>query len=259
MKKFLPLALAMLSFSAVAAGPQFENLTQSDVENVAREFSANFSHTGVSAPETDGLWGLEVGIVGGKSGSPDLSDVVQKSGGNGSDAESLYHAGAMARVHLPLDLFVELNLLPEQELSDLTVKNTSYEVGWNAGGFFSLPLDLAVGINFANSDFSFKQTGTTPATIDLSSKTRIIWAGLSKSFWIFTPYVKAGTVSADTDFEATASILTYGSSSTKDSVSNSGSYLALGANIQLGFLKLGAEYSRIMDVNRTSGKLSFDF
>ena len=259
MKKFLPFALSMLTFSALAAGPQFNNLTQSDVENVAREFSANFSHTGVSAPETDGLWGVEVGIVGGKSGSPDLSDVVQKSGGNGSDAESLYHAGAMARVHLPFDLFAELNLLPEQELSDLTVKNTSYEIGWNAGGFFSLPLDIAFGVNFANSNFSFKQTAPVASTIDLSSKTRIIWAGLSKSFWIFTPYVKAGTVSADTDFEATASILTYGSSTTKDSVSNSGSYLALGANIQLGFLKLGAEYSRIMDVNRTSGKLSFDF
>jgi hypothetical protein len=257
MKKFLPLAFTFLSLSALASGPQFNNLTKSDVENVAREFSANFAHTGVSAPETDGLWGVEIGVLAGKTATPDLSDVVEKSGGNGSDVENLYHAGAMARVHLPFDLFAEVNLLPEQELSDITVKNTSYEVGWNAGGYFGLPLDVAFGINFANSDFSFKQTSPT-STVDLASQTRIMWVGVSKSILIFTPYAKVGSVSAETDLDATGSILGY-TASQSESVTNSGSYLAVGANIQLAFLKLGAEYSRIMDVSRSSAKLSFDF
>jgi hypothetical protein len=258
MKKFLPLAFSFLSLSALAGGPQFDTLSKSEVENVAREFSANFAHTGVSAPETDGLWGVEIGVLAGKTATPDLDDVVESSGGSASDVENLYHAGAMARVHLPLDLFAEVNLLPEQELSDITVKNTSYEVGWNAGGYFGLPLDLAFGVNFANSDFSFKQTSPFTSTTDLSSKTRIMWVGISKSILIFTPYAKVGSVSAETDLEATGNVLGYGATE-KDSVTNSGSYLALGANIQLAFLKLGAEYSRIMDVSRSSAKLSFDF
>lgn len=258
MKKFATLALVLLSTSAFAAGPQFTNLSKSDVENVAKEFSANFAHTGVSAPETDGLWGIEVGVVGGKTGSPDLKDVVDASGGDGSAVSSLYHAGAMARVHLPGDLFAELNILPEKEISDITVKNTSYELGWNAGGFFNLPFDVAFGVNMANSEMSFKQTTPVVSDTSLKSKTRIMWVGISKSIFFITPYVKAGTVSADSDLKATGAILGY-TASQSESVTNSGAYLALGANLQLAFLKLGFEASQIMSVKRASAKLSFDF
>lgn len=258
MKKFYVLALALVSTAALAAGPQFDNLSKSDVEDVAKEFSANFAHTGVSAPETDGIWGIEVGLVAGKTASPDLEDVVNASGGDGSDVEALYHAGAMARAHFPLDIFVELNLLPEKEISDITVKNTSYELGWNAGAFFGLPLDLALGFNMANSEMSFKQTAPVVSETSLKSKTRIIWIGVSKTLLFFTPYLKVGTVSADSDLDATGSILSY-SASQEESVTNSGSYLALGANLQFAFLKLGFEASQIMGVKRASGKLSFDF
>jgi hypothetical protein len=258
MKNFATLALVLLSTSAFAAGPQFDDLSKSDVEKVAKEFSANFAHTGVSAPETDGLWGIEVGVVAGKTESPNLKDVVNASGGDGNAVSSLYHAGAMARVHLPGDLFAELNILPEKEISDITVKNTSYELGWNAGGFFNLPLDIAFGVNMANSEMSFKQTTPVPSDTSLKSKTRILWVGISKSIFFITPYVKAGTVSADSDLKATGAILGY-TASQSESVTNSGGYLALGANLQLAFLKLGFEASQIMSVKRASAKLSFDF
>jgi len=258
MKKFLPLALAFISTYAVAAGPQFNNLTKSDVEDITREFSANFSHTGVSAPETNGAWGVEVGLVAGRTSTPDLKKVVDASAGNGSDVSSLYHAGAMARVHLPFDLFGEVNLLPEQTLSDVSIKNTSYEVGWNAGGYFGLPVDLAVAVNFANTEFSIKQTSPIPSTTTIDSATRIMWIGLSKTFLIFTPYVKVGSVSSNSDLKATGNILNY-TASQSESVTNSGSYLALGANLQLALLKLGLEFSQIMGVKRTSAKISFDF
>ena len=107
MKKFygLALALTLASTSVFAATPQFDNLSEADVEDIAKEFSANFSHTGVSAPETDGMWGVEVGFVAGKTSSPDLSDVIDKSGGDGSDFKNLYHAGLQVRGHFPFDLF----------------------------------------------------------------------------------------------------------------------------------------------------------
>lgn len=258
MKKFYVLALALITTSALASGPQFNNLSKSDVENIAKEFSANFAHTGVSAPETDGVWGLEVGLVAGKTASPKLEDVVEDSGGDGSDVEALYHAGVMARAHFPFDLFAEINLLPEKEISDITIKNTSFEVGWNAGAFFGLPLDLAVGINVANSEMSFKQTTPVVSETTLESKTRVMWVGVSKTLLFFTPYLKVGTASADADLEATGSILGY-TADQEESVTNSGSYLALGANLQFAFLKLGFEASTIMGVKRASGKLSFDF
>ena len=258
MKHFLSLAVAFVSFSAFATGPQFDNLSKSDVEDIAREFSANFSHTGVSAPETDGLWGIEVGIVAGKSKSPDLADVIDASNGDGSDFESLYHAGVMARAHFPFDLFAEITLLPEQEISDVKVKNSTFEIGWNAGGFFSLPVDLAVGLNVANSDISFKQTLPVASNISLESKTKMAWIGVSKTFLFVTPYLKVGTVKSDSDVKATSSIFQY-TANQKESVDNSGGYLALGANLQFAFLKLGFEASQIMSVKRASAKISFDF
>jgi hypothetical protein len=258
MRKFLLPAALLLSLSAFADSPQFSNLTQDDVDDISREFSANFSHTGVSAPETDGLWGIEVGVIGGKSKTPDLSDVIENSGGDGSDFENLYHGGAMARAHFPLDIFVEMTLLPEREISDVTVKNTTYEIGWNAGGFFNLPLDLAVGLNFANSEISFKQTQPVASNIELKSKTRILWVGVSKTFLFITPYAKLGKASSDSDVKATATIFDDPSVDKRDS-QNDGGYLALGANLQFFFIKFGLEFSQIMDVKRTSGKFSIDF
>jgi hypothetical protein len=264
MKKLFFLAtLSTLSFSAFAQDIQFENLSKSQVENVAREFSGNFSHTGVSAPETDGLWGVEVGVVGGQSKSPDLADVVDSSGGDGKDFEKLYHAGLQVRAHFPFDLFAEVTVLPEQEFDPVTVKNTTMEIGWNLGGFFGWPIDVALGVNRANSEISFTQDPvgsiTSEADISLKSKTTIMWVGVSKTFLFVTPYVKFGKASADSEVDATADIFGFPGPTTSYEVENEGNYFAAGANLQFAFLKLGAEISKIMDVSRTSAKVSFDF
>lgn len=264
MKKLLFLAtLSTLSFSAFSQDIQFENLSKTQVENVAREFSGNFSHTGVSAPETDGLWGVEVGVVGGQSKSPDLADVVDASGGDGKDFEKLYHVGLQVRAHFPFDLFAEVTILPEQEFDPVTVKNTTMEIGWNFGGFFGWPLDVAIGVNRANSEISFTQDPTgsivSEADISLESKTTIMWVGVSKTFLFVTPYVKFGKAKADSEVDATADIFGFPGPTTSYEVENEGNYFAAGANLQFAFLKLGGEISKIMDVSRASAKVSFDF
>lgn len=265
MRKLLVLATsALISTAALAAGPQFQNLSKGDVEDVAREFSGTLSHTGVSAPETNGLWGVEVGVIAGQSKSPDTEDVIENSGGRGSDFKNLYHAGLQVRAHFPLDLFAEATVLPQQEFSDVKVKNTTFEVGWNAGGFFNLPLDLALGVNFANSDISFSQEATTDVPVDteisLETKTRIVWIGASKTFGFITPYVKLGKVKSDGDLKATNSAPIFaGSVRSSMSADNDGNYATIGANLQFGFFKLGLEGAKIMDVSRASAKLSLDF
>jgi hypothetical protein len=259
MKKFFVVVLALVSMGVFAATPQFDNLSDSDVEDISKEFSANFSHTGVSAPETDGIWGVEVGFVAGKTASPDLKDVIEDSGGDGDDFKTLYHAGLMVRAHFPFDIFAEINMLPEKEISGVTVKNTSFELGWNAGAFFTLPVDLAVGLNMANSEMSFEQTQPVTSEISIESKTKMLWVGVSKTFLFFTPYLKVGTASSDSDVKSSVAGIFADPAETKKSVDSSGGYLALGANLQFAFLKLGFEAANIMGVKRASGKLSFDF
>lgn len=263
MKKYLCALTLCVSFSAFADQPQFKNLTKDDVEDVSKEFGANFSHTAVAAPETDGIWGLEVGVVGGRTKSPNFADVISDSGGKGSDFKNIYHAGLMARAHFPFDLYLEGTYLPEQEISDVKVKSSSVGLGWNLGGFLSLPLDLAVGLDYGIGNVKFHQdqdlANSVPASdIKLKTKTTTMYVGVSKTFVFFTPYLKVGASRIKGDLDATGQILGY-TASTSENVSTSGGYLALGANFQFFFVKLGLEGSQIQDARRFSGKLSFDF
>ena len=270
MKKYLFPLLAVLSVPAFAADIQLDNLSQKDVDKVTTEFASNFSHTTVAAPETDGLWGVEVGVVGGVTGSPHLKKVINEAGGDGKDFKTLYHAGVVARAHFPFDLFAELNVLPEKEISDVTVSNRSLGVGWNAGGFFGLPLDLAVGANVSNSHMEFDtvidnaSTGNTPvdSKIKLDSKTRVLYVGVSKTFLFVTPYVKFGTAHQDSDIKVKGTGTVFNTNVTagqKADADVNGGYFVAGANLQLAFFKLGFEWGQTMGIRRASGKISLDF
>lgn len=269
MKKALLGTIALLSLSAMAAAPEFDQLSKSDVEKVGNEFATNFSHTTVSAPETEGLWGVEVGVVGGATDSPRLKKVVDSAGEDGSDFKKIYHAGLMVRAHFPLDLFLEATALPEREISDVEVKSHSMGLGWNLGSFLNLPLDVAIGANLSRADVSFDQvinnTSTggldVDSTIKLKTKTRVIYAGVSKRFAFFTPYAKVGVArtEAEVDVDATAGTILSYSSKQKENVSTSGTYAALGANISFFFFRLGVEGSQTNNVKRASAKFSLDF
>lgn len=262
MKKYLigfTLLLSLPAFSQV----QIDNLTKDDVEDVSAEFGGNFAHTAVAAPETDGIWGIEVGLVAGKTKSPNFSDVVEDAGGDGGEFKSVYHAGVMGRAHFPGDIFAEVSFLPEQEFDDVKIKSQSFSLGWNAGAFFGLPLDLAVGIDRGNGEVNFHQdedltSGSPEADVKFETTTTVMWLGVSKTFWFVTPYAKIGTSKIEGELDATAQILTFGGGQ-KEEVELSGKFLAAGANVELGLIKLGIEASQIGDVRRASAKLSFDF
>lgn len=253
-------ALAMLLLGNVAlADVALDNINQDDVDEVTKEFAANFSHTTVSAPETEGLWGVEIGIAGGKTKSPEFKDVVEDSGEDGSDFESLYHAGIVARAHFPLDFFAELSLLPEREISDVTIKNTSIGGGWNAGGFFGWPVDVAIGFGASSSTISFTQDSPVPNTkIELDTKSRLFYVGVSKKFLFFTPYLKIGKASHDSELSANAAIGSDNSTKSFDA-DESGSYFALGANLQFLIMRFGVEVSKVLGVSSATAKLSVAF
>lgn len=262
MKKLIFPLLLGLTVPAFAAEIELQALTKKEVKDVTTEFAVNFSHTAVAAPETDGIWGVEVGVLAGQSGSPELKKVVERSGGDGSDFKNLYTAGIMARAHFPFDLFAEVTLLPEREISDVTVSNKTFGVGWNLGSFFILPLDISIGANASSSALSFKQDiGGNPGKVSIDSSTRVYWIGVSKTFLFVTPYAKIGTASQESeiDLSATSGTIFQYTGRQKEDTDNSGGYLAAGLNLQLAFMKLGFEWSQTMDVKRVAGKLSLDF
>ncbi|MFY7994454.1 MAG: hypothetical protein ACOVP4_14245 [Bacteriovoracaceae bacterium] len=265
------LFLLLISSQAFAADINLDNISKSDLENVSNELGANFSHTAVSAPETNGLWGIEVGVVGGKTRSEELEKVIDRNGGDGDDFKNLPHGGLMARAHFPLDLFLEATMIPTVKASDAELKSSTLGFGWNAGGFFGLPLDLAVGINASSSEFSYDQVinNSTTSGLDVNSnitfknKTQSLWVGVSKEFLgMLTPYAKFGTFKSESDIDVDAAgggtIFAF-SSSQKENVETSGGYFAAGLNFQLALFKIGAEMARANKVSSLTGKLSLDF
>ena len=258
MKKSLALCLSVFSLSTFASGPQFSNITKEDVKNITREFGTNFSHTVVGAPETNGLWGIEVGIVAGQTDSKKFSQIVDRSGGDGKDFKSVYHAGVFARAHLPFEFFAEGSMLPEQKISDVKIKSHSLGLGWNLGNFFNFPLDLTLGADYSKGELSFNQTAPIVTNIDLETTTKNYWVGVSRRFLFVTPYIKFGSSSVDGALKADASVFQF-SSSQKEKASVSGSFLAYGANFEFLGIRLGVEGTSMHNTQRFSGKLSYSF
>jgi len=259
-KKLFIFISLFYSLSIFAEDIQLRDLSKKDAEDVTKEFSATFVHTAVAAPETDEGWGLEVGLVAGVSNSPKLSQFVDDSGGKGDDFKYIPNAGLMGRIHIPMNLFFELTLLPEQETKELTFSSSSFAVGWNFGKSLSLPFDLAVGYERGNGDLEFHQKaeGTNPAMdVKFSARTTSYWVGFSKTLWFITPYLKVGASKLERDIEGEASIFIY-STETDESFNTSGSFMAGGVNLEFGLLKFGAEVSNVQGVSRYAGKLSFD-
>lgn len=254
---------------AYADGPALDNLTKKEVEEIANEVSVNFSHTAVSAPSTDGLWGIEVGLIAGSSSSPNLADRVDEAGEDGDDFERIPHAGLMLRAHFPLDLFAEVSFLPTTKASDLEIQSRGVAVGWNAGGFFSWPLDVAIAAQVSNNELEFDQvidnasTGNVPvdSTIKFKSRSTTVWLGVSKKFVFVTPYLKLGVHRSESDVEVDASAgdIFADSTSQKENVSNSGGYGAIGVNFHLLVMNFGLEASRTAEVPKISGKFSLSF
>jgi hypothetical protein len=155
-------------------------------------------------------------------------------------------------------------MLPEQELSSLKVSSQGFGLGWNAGSFFNLPLDLALGMNHSSSDTAFSQlidNGSVNADISIKGSAQTYWLGVSKTFAFITPYAKFGMAStkADVNVDAASGTIFDFSSSQKESVSASGGYAAVGANLQLILFRFGLEASQTVGVKRVSGKLSLAF
>ncbi len=271
MKRPLLICLFTLTCAIAHADPALDNLSQEDLEEVSNEIAANFSHTAVAAPETNGLWGIEVGLVGGTTNSSKLKKLINEAGGNGKDYGRIPHAGLMARVHIPFDFFAELSFIPESEVEDMDIQNGTMAVGWNVGRFFDWPLDVALGVQGSASELSFKQTlnnastGNTDVDADVSfkSKTSSAWIGVSKTFLFVTPYAKIGSFKSESDVEVdTASgngdIFSFTNQQKEDS-SATGTFTAVGVNVQLLLFRLGVELSRSADVGRASGKLALSF
>ena len=267
MKKLFLAVSLLSSFSVLASDIKLEQLSKKDVEDVSKEFATNFTHSIATAPSTDGLWGVEFGVTASTMDSPKLGKVVDNSGGEGKDFETLYSGGGYLRVHVPFELFFETSVLPKSKIADVEFNNTTFAVGWNAGRFFNLPFDLTAGYDVANGEIAFAQTLEVmgnPANTDISleTATQKAWLGVSKKLLVFTPYAKVGVINMKSTLEATGTASTQVfdiSTKQKETVKESSTYWAAGVQIDLSVLTIGVEAMSALDNTRYAAKFGFSF
>lgn len=269
-RSIILLLLALTSIHSYAGTPALENINESQFKKITKEFGANFVHTAVTPPESLGaVFGVEVGLLAGVTESDETNKVV-KSVDADSKLEYVPHAGLMAQVSIPFGISFEATMLPETEASDLSIKAFSFAGKWTlTDSLLKIPfLDIATRFHIGSSEASYK-TSDSVSSVPVDSEVKFetsswginLMAG--PNLLLFKPYAGIGYVSTKTDLSVTSTTGTIFDTSftTGKSASekHSGAQFIVGAELDLFVLHIGAEYTKLLDTQKYTAKLSLAF
>lgn len=260
--------LLAISATANAATVSFTNLTNSEYESIAKELSSNFYYTTVSGASSLGkTFGFEFGVVAGVSKIPDILALVKRNDPNTSLKDDFVHGNILARLTTPFyGLTVEASAIPTINASDAKFSQWGGAVMWTITDVLltDLPVSLATKAYYKKTNFEYGQTiSSVPATVSLDNSLYGIQAFVSKKFLdLVEPYVGVGYTKANADLSisstnALASI--FASGLTGASSSPSSAQVMAGADLQLAFFTVGAEYARTYSRSSYTGRVSFRF
>ncbi len=265
------LAFSFFTVNAIAATPQLYNLSTSDVNSLAKEFSTDFIHTIVAPASSYGkILGFEVGLMGGITKTPNI-DSMSKSISSSSSVTMIPTAGLIAGLSAPFGLGGELSFIPKISGSTVSFQNTSLAFKWTFTDIIAAaPIDVAFRAHGNMSELSYSSVVNNASTSNLPVSTKVAWKNsstgynfeVSKKLLFIEPYLGFGSVSTKTNIGVTAAttvqIFTF--TNATDYVSNnSGSHYYAGVNLNLFLFKIGAEYAKIMGVTKAAAKFSLYF
>lgn len=263
MKKLTLSVIALFALPQAFAQPSFDNLSKDDLENISKEFSANFAHRSAAgaAPLGD-LFGFDVGVMVGSTATPEISKISEREGGEAID--NLYNAGLFAAISIPFGITAEAMILPEQTISDMSISNQSLALKWTFSKTFGIPIvDLAAKAHMSTTKMDYADTvDGVDTTIELDNSTTGFTLLASKSFFLIEPFIGFGQVTRDTSLSATGSAVIYDtaySTNSEESVEGSSSQFLTGVQVNLGFVRIAGQYENVFDTSVTSLKMSFGF
>lgn len=262
--------IIFLIFSiSIFANINLDDLNETDVGEISKEFAANFTHTSVGAASANGsVFGLSFGIIGGVTKSPTL-DRISKSVDANSDISKIPHGGVFAEVTAPLGFVFETVTVPEVDTSDVAFEHTSMAIRWDISELLTfLPVDLAVRAHISDSYLSYSDTVNNSSTGNVDVNTEIKWASettgwnvsFGKRLATAEGWIGYGRVESDVAITATnsVSILNF-TSDTNFTQKTKGGHFFMGTNVFFMGLKYGIEYSKIMGLDKTTVRLSLSF
>lgn len=266
MKKLICLLFILISTKIHAETPGFDNITSTDLDNISKEFSANFAHRPLTPASSLGaIFGFEVGIVASVTDAPKIGEITKRENPTESDPlDKLLNAGLMGAVSIPYGITFEAVLLPEQELGDLTISNYSLGAKWTFSSLLPIPVvDLAIRGHYGVTDISYNDTVDAVATeISLDNSTMGFTLLASANLMMIEPYAGVGFVSRDTTLKASGTAQIFDSAfstASEQSVDGSSFQYFAGVELDLLFIHIAAQYENVFDTSIVSGKLSFAF
>lgn len=258
------IASVFLACTSATAATSFTNITQDDYNNITKEFSANFTHASVTGASSLGkIFGVELALVGGSSASPNISTIVQRSGG--AALANLYHGGILIGASVPFGISGEILTIPKMSSGDSSFQMTSLAVKWTMDEVFTiLPFNLAVRGLYSSSKFSFSQNiSGLDSTVSNDNKVTGFQILASPKLPLFEPYVGIGLLQAKNSLGVTGTTgtifdATLTSAQTSDNTASSTEIL-VGANAKLIGLSVGLEYATLFGTSRYNAKFGFAF
>jgi len=247
----------------VFAQPSFDNLSKEDLDNISKEFSANFAHRSASGAAALGdVFGIEFGALVGATQTPEISKISEREGGDAID--NLYNAGLYGAISIPFGLTAEAMILPEQTISDMSISNQSLALKWTFSKTFGIPIiDLAAKAHMSSTKIDYSDTvDGVDTNVELENSTSGFTILASKNFFLIEPFIGLGQVTRDTSLSATGSAVLFDaaySSSSEESVSGSSGQFIAGAQLNLGLIGIAGQYENVFDTSVTSVKLTFGF
>ncbi len=264
MKKLTLTLMTTITFISQAwAQPSFDNLTKEDLDNISKEFSANFVHkSGSGAAPLGDIFGFEVGILVAATQTPEISKISEREGGDAID--SLYNAGIAGAISIPFGLTAEALILPEQTISGMSISNQSLALKWTFSKTFGIPIvDLAAKAHMSSTKIDYSDTvDGVDTNVELENSTSGFTILASKNFFLIEPFIGLGQVTRDTSLSATGSAVLFNadySSSSKESVSGSSGQFIAGAQLNLGLIGIAGQYENVFDTSVISVRLTFGF
>ena len=180
------MALSLPSTS-IAGVPTLEDLTQSDVDKVVKDFVSNFQYSSVSAARGFEIAGFNIGVTGGVTDSPGVDGIVT------SDVSRLPRASLLATIGIQ-GFNLELGYLPEVTLDEYAITNFSVGAKLHLNALLQKKwaVDVAFRFHVSRMNASYSQEiSSIPVNVEITGSTVGFDAMLSKKFGVIEPYLLA--------------------------------------------------------------------
>lgn len=259
------LYLSLFMSAAWAQSIPLQNLDRSEFKKLVGDFSANSQHTSVSGAASLGkVFGIEAGLVAGVTRTPEINRLAHEVDPS-AKANSLPHAAILGAISVPGSVTVEVGFVPKVGNEDFKFNSMALAAKWTFSDWMEeMPVDLAFKAQIAKAKLEFDATvSSIPTHFEFENTVSGAFLFVSKDLGLLAPYAALGAVRAGGKMSVMGSGAVFSDpefqASNSASASQSGTAIVLGTEVQLGVLRLGAEFARAFSTNSFTGKVTLVF